>query len=371
MGPSPSCPGEVRLKNTYDVGSRHLGKQWTQLKQVAHVLWRSEGGIRRHVRTIAAHPPDGWQTAAVFGPSDLASYFTGLPFRPVTLRGLLSARAGFDVVHAHGITAGTVALLPGGPPVVLSIHVVLGATGATARSPMARRGALAIASRADAVIAPTQRAAIGFERARIIPPAFCPLAPPSRSRDDVRRELGASEDDVVALAVSRLQPEKRLDLFVRAVESSGCVGWLVGDGPERLSLEASASGTRTRWLGSREDIADLLAAADVFVSASSSESYGIAVGEAIHAGLPVVASRTGAIEEIVGAAGVVVAPGDDDAFIEALVTMVADGEERMRRSAIARAISQPGAHSGAQPDAATLIGRIGAVYDEVSTKVVS
>jgi glycosyltransferase involved in cell wall biosynthesis len=318
--------------------------------------------MRRHVRTVASRPPRGWETAGVFGPSDLAPYFSGLPFVPVSRAGILSAGRRADLIHAHGINAGIAALRPGGPPVVLSLHVVLGSSGRTSRSGLAQRAAEFVAARADAVIAVSSAAVVPAIDARVIPPAFDPLPPASRARSDVRAGLGASPDEVVAISVSRLEPEKRLELFVTAVEAAGCIGLIVGDGPERASLTALASGTRTTLLGPRDDVSDLLSAADVFALPSASESYGIAVAEAVDAGLPVVATRTGEVAQIVGDAGIVVEPGDDDAFISALKLLVTDAEERAHRAASTR--------SRARPDVDSLIAELGVVYDELTAGVV-
>ena len=328
------------------------------MKRIAHIVWRSRGGMRRHVRTLAAHPPPGWETLAVFGPDELRSYFEGLRFESISRVGTFTAGRDADVIHAHGVNAGAAALVPGGPPVVLSLHVVVGGSGLTARSRAAATLAKLVVSRADAVIAASSSVAAGFSRARVIAPAFDPLPPASSSRERTRDALGATSDDVVAIAVSRIEPGKRLELFVRAVDEAGCIGWIVGDGRERPRFERVAARTRVRLLGHRSDVSDLLAAADLFVLPSASESYGIAVAEAIDAGLPVVATRTGAIPELVGGAGVVVDVDDVEGFTRAVKELIGDPSERARRAAAARQVVRPGRDE--------LIARIGAVYDEVT-----
>jgi glycosyltransferase involved in cell wall biosynthesis len=240
---------------------------------------------------------------------------------------------------------------------VLSLHVVVGKSGRTHSSPLAAMTARLIARRADVIIAVSQEAADAFDGARVIAPAFDPLPPPSRDRRTVRDEMGVTAGDVVVVTVSRLEATKRLDLFINAVEAAGAVGWIVGDGAQRDALEALSSGSRTTLLGYRDDVADLLAAADVFALPSASETYGIAVAEAIAAGLPVVATTTGAIGELVGSAGVLVPPDDDDAFVDALVTLVGDEPLRTRRAGAAQSV--------VGPDAASLTAELGRVYDDV------
>jgi glycosyltransferase involved in cell wall biosynthesis len=297
------------------------------VKRVAHVLWHSRGGMRRHVRTLAAHPPDGWETLGVFGPPPLAEYFRDTTFRPITRLATLRAGGDADVIHAHGVNAGAAAILPGRPPVVLTLHVVIGGSGVTATRRVAAVLARLVARRADAVIAVSGVAAAAVRRARIIPPAFDELPSPSTPREDVRRKLGADGEIVVA-AVSRLEVGKRLDLVIRAVEASGSIGWIVGDGPDRVRLEHAAHGTPVRLLGYRDDVPDILAAADVFAFPSASESYGIAVAEAVRAGLPVVATRTGAIPELVQDAGIIVDVADERGFIDGVKRLVSDVSER-------------------------------------------
>jgi glycosyltransferase involved in cell wall biosynthesis len=159
------------------------------------------------------------------------------------------------------------------------------------------------------------------------------------------------------LTVARLHPDKGLDIFIEGVASSGAVGWICGDGPLRAELEACVAGTSVRLLGYRYDVQDLLGAADMFALPSAGEAYGIAVVEAIAAGLPVVVTAAGAMPEIAGDAGIVVDPGDRRAFAEAVQRLVSDGELRVELAARAQ--------RRAPPDNDDLIARIGSVYDEV------
>ncbi len=327
------------------------------MRRVAHVLGPSRGGIRRHVRYLAGHPPAGWETSAVWGPADLAPYFEGLPFRPLRRRDL--ARAGWDadVVHAHGLSVGAAALRPRRPPVVLTMHMDLPVQGRTAANPLLRAAAPVVVRSADAVIAVSGRIRSLFPRARYIPPAVDPLPAPARSRDDVRADLGAAGGDVVALALARLHPDKALDVLVEAVAASGAVGWIAGEGPDHSRLERLARGAAVRFLGYRDDVADLLGAADVLAMTSVGEGYPIAVVEAITAGTPVIATRVGAIEEIVADAGLLVPAGDRAGFAEALTRFTRDADLRAGLTARAREVRLP------TPE--ELVARVGCVYEEV------
>jgi glycosyltransferase involved in cell wall biosynthesis len=134
---------------------------------------------------------------------------------------------------------------------------------------------------------------------------------------------------------------------------------IAGDGPQRADLERLAQSSPVRILGYRRDVADLLAAADLFVLSSVGEGYPIAAVEAIAAGLPVVATRVGAVPEIVRDAGVLVDPSDVDGFVRAVGALAADASRRAELAARARAVVLP------PPD--ELVARIGAVYDGVVT----
>ena len=98
-----------------------------------------------------------------------------------------------------------------------------------------------------------------------------------------------------------------------------------------------------RLLGYREDIADVFAAADVFALPSLGEAYGIAVAEALQAGLPVIATDAGAMREIVE---------------EAVRDIAGDAHRRNELATRAR--------SASLPDPRELVARIGEVYRSVS-----
>jgi glycosyltransferase involved in cell wall biosynthesis len=103
---------------------------------------------------------------------------------------------------------------------------------------------------------------------------------------------------------------------------------LVGDGPFRKEWEELAQqlglGSRTHFLGERYDIPAVLAALDVVVSASRTESLSNAILEAMAAGRPVVATRVGGNPELVRdrETGLLVTPDDEDALVNALKTVL-------------------------------------------------
>lgn len=122
---------------------------------------------------------------------------------------------------------------------------------------------------------------------------------------------------------------------------------LIGDGSlraelERLTAELSL-GSSVEFLGSRNDVAELLANADLFVfSTTEREGQGIALIEAMTSGVPVVASDVGACREVLagGECGLLARPGDVSALADAISRALDEplATERRRRLALERAI---------------------------------
>jgi N-acetyl-alpha-D-glucosaminyl L-malate synthase BshA len=119
-------------------------------------------------------------------------------------------------------------------------------------------------------------------------------------------------------AVKRVRDVVRIFAKVREVVPSVLV--MVGDGPDRIDAqdEAHALGVEQdiSFLGRLESVAPLLAGADLFLLPSETESFGLSALEALASGVPVVASRTGGLPEVVrdGETGALCAVGDVDAM---------------------------------------------------------
>jgi L-malate glycosyltransferase len=118
---------------------------------------------------------------------------------------------------------------------------------------------------------------------------------------------------------------------------------IVGNGPRREALESlvrarSLDGT-VEFLGHREDVPQLLAAADVFVLPSRSEAFPNGAIEAMAAGLPVVASSVGGLLDLIEPerTGLLVAPENPDALATALRRIFTDRAFAARLGRSARA----------------------------------
>jgi len=154
----------------------------------------------------------------------------------------------------------------------------------------------------------------------------------------VRKELGLSEHSRLILSVSNLLPLKAVDVLVRAfarlaTDHPGAVLAIAGDGPERGRLEQLAAELglreRTRFLGQRTDVPDLLSASSLFCCPSVwAEAFGWVNAEAMACGVPVVSTTTGAIPEVVehGRCGLLVPPNDADAMGAAIRELLASPE---------------------------------------------
>lgn len=329
--------------------------------RIAQVLTASTGGIGRHVASLVPRLVQRGHQVQIFCPSvtataqgfgDLGFGGLGVPVR--SLRQLAAAR-GADVVHGHGYKAGgLVALLTPmlpSPRVVTWHNAVLGrgrsaAAARVLQRVVARNADLTLGASSDLV---AEALRLGAPAARLGPVAAPMLAPPKTPADQVRAELGIAEDDIFIVTVSRLAPQKNLglvlDIAAAMRDRTRLQFVVVGEGPERASLAAriAVNALPVRLIGRRDDIADLLAAADFALLTSTWEARALVAQEALLAGLPLVATRVGGIEELVGEAAVLVDLDDPGAAAAAVAALAADPVRRaeLRVAGLARAGSWP------------------------------
>jgi glycosyltransferase involved in cell wall biosynthesis len=152
----------------------------------------------------------------------------------------------------------------------------------------------------------------------------------------------------LALALGRLHPNKGFDLVLEAIAVTRNVRlWIAGDGPlrprlERLATRVGLAG-RVRFLGWREDVPALLAAADLLVCPSLYEPLGNVVIEAWSAGLAVVATASDGPSALIedGESGILVPlpgarGGGPQALAEAIERVAADPALRARLGSAGR-----------------------------------
>jgi len=168
---------------------------------------------------------------------------------------------------------------------------------------------------------------------------------PRWPNEALRESLGLSKAAPVVGIVAALRPEKRHDRFLQcAVRILGQIPaarfLIVGDGPDRRRLESLAADLglvqSVHFLGSRDDVPELLALFDVMLLTSEMEANPVSILEAMAAEKPGVAPAVGSIGETVinGKTGVLFVPGDVDAASAAVVELLGD---RNRAAAMGRA----------------------------------
>ncbi|MEJ6021298.1 glycosyltransferase family 4 protein [Ramlibacter sp. PS4R-6] len=227
----------------------------------------------------------------------------------------------FAIVHQHqgGRSVRLAARLAGDSKLVSHVH------GVVDESHPWQRSSTSVPS-CDRVIACSRFVAsqIVGAHAVVIHSGVEPLAAPVPCR---------KEGQVLVGAASRMVPSKGLGVLIDAAGLILAAGInarieIAGDGPERDSLEREVRRrnlTNVRFLGWRNTFA-LLPGWDIFVQPSIHEPFGLANIEAMNHGLPVVASATGGIPEIVqnGSTGLLVEPGDAAALAKAILRLVRD-----------------------------------------------
>jgi glycosyltransferase involved in cell wall biosynthesis len=234
------------------------------------------------------------------------------------------AARGADLVHTHLVHADVYGAL-GARVLVSTKH-----NDDPFRAGVFRYVERALARRASRIIAIThalarfqvERVGLPREKVEVIHYGLdaAPAAWGTNPPDDV------PQDAPVLLAVCRLEPQKGVDVAIRAVEEIPDAHLVVlGDGPQRRELEDLA-GDRVHLLGRVPDVAAWLRRADVLVHPVRWEGFGLALLEAMLASLPVVATRVSSIPEIVvdGETGLLVRPDDARALATALNRVLDD-----------------------------------------------
>lgn len=262
-----------------------------------------------------------------------------------------------DLVHTHLIHAdlhGAMAAALAGVPTVASFH----GTHPFFERPAIRRTEARALGRARRVIAISGWVArfladaglAGPDKVRVVPYGVDPavFSPPGPAvRAEARRRFGVGDVACVVAITGRLVADKGHDTLLAALarlDGAAVEVLVAGDGPERGRLERLAAdlgvAERVRFLGFCDDVRPVLAAADVAAMPTSArlrEGFGLAALEAQAMGVPVVASATASLPEVVadGETGLLVPPDDPSALAAALGTLAADPPRRAALGAAA------------------------------------
>ncbi|MCK4305252.1 MAG: glycosyltransferase [Candidatus Eisenbacteria sp.] len=189
------------------------------------------------------------------------------------------------------------------------------------------------------------------EKITVIRNGIPPLDPAALpSKQEARGALGISPDDGPVVGIlAMLRPEKAHENFLNAAQQllhqlPKSIFLIVGGGPRQAELEELAArlgiAPRVRFLGVRSDVPRILPAFDLSVLASHPcvETLPLSQMEAMSLGIPVVATRVGALHELVndGVEGRLVPPGDPAALADAMAEILSDPERARAAGQAAR-----------------------------------
>jgi glycosyltransferase involved in cell wall biosynthesis len=266
-------------------------------------------------------------------------------------------REGVDIVHTHSVSGNfygrLAAYMAGGPVVLTSVHAdtrreLADATGSEVKASvwhftdlfMSRLSRVLLAnSRATANV--MREKGVSCEKIRVVCNGIECSGPPARRSAALARRLGIPRGAPVVGSVGRLTGTKNYGLFLRAArrihERRGDVFFLlVGDGPERASLEAEAKrlgiAERVVFTGWQEDTARFMALMDIFVLSSVKEGFGLVILEAMKNEKPVVCTAVGGVPELVedGRNGFLVPSGDEDSLAGKVMALLENRALRRR-----------------------------------------
>ncbi|MGO2985107.1 MAG: glycosyltransferase family 4 protein [Brevibacterium aurantiacum] len=383
--------------------------------RIVYVLGTSTGGVGTHVKALARDVAAAGHEIGIIGPASTDEHFgfsslpgvrfaaldmgTGIGVRDaaliIRLRSLIGS-FNADIVHAHGFRAGFVALLAvrtarHRPRLIISLHNQasghgLRGTVETGIETLLAKGAdLTLGASTDLV---DRARELGAGDARFLPAAAPEVNPvPAEAalatRAALAEEFGFGPEAVIVLAVGRVAPQKNYPMLIRALGHLGDaqVSTVASDRttPELVvliagaadptvldevrgqyeSLAATSAIPALHFLGPRDDIAALNAAADLYVLTSVWEARALVLQEALISGQAIIATSTGGTTELVGDAGILIDSDDDTGLAAAIAELATDPTRRAELAARAQS-------RGAQlPDEREVAKELVGIYTEL------
>lgn len=363
------------------------------MTRVLELSAQAAGGVRAHIRQVSQLLAKDGHQVLLAGPSNVISpadgavsgacprtYQIDIGARPSgadlkALRQLKQLAATVEVIHAHGLRAGALAVLAAKrlpaakrPRVVVTLHNL--PVGSAPTRLVGKALHLVVVKGADYVLTVSpdllkKAKQLGLKAGEIAvvpaPARGCMdhAAQPEISQDsaqsldagsgvDSGSGYGASSDtDCDAapclLTVARLAPQKGLDLLLEAatlIKQRGIdFTWLVaGDGPlkAQLNQQIDDAALPVKLLGRREDIGALLSQADVVVQTSYWEGQPLTLREAMQAGRAIVATDVGGSAYTLAGCGQLVEP-QAGPLADAVVAVISDPKRRETLEAASRA----------------------------------
>lgn len=363
------------------------------MTRVLELSAQAAGGVRAHIRQVSQLLAKDGHQVLLAGPSNVISpadgavsgacprtYQIDIGARPSgadlkALRQLKQLAATVEVIHAHGLRAGALAVLavkrlPAAkrPRVVVTLHNL--PVGSAPTRLVGQALHLVVVKGADYVLTVSpdlleKAKQLGLKAGEIAvvpaPARGCMdhAAQPEISQDsaqsldagsgvDSGSGYGASSDTdcgatPCVLTIARLAPQKGLDLLLEAatlIKQRGIdFTWLVaGDGPlkAQLNQQIATAALPVKLLGRREDIGALLSQADVVVQTSYWEGQPLTLREAMQAGRAIVATDVGGSAYTLAGCGQLVEP-QAGPLADAVVAVISDPKRRETLEAASRA----------------------------------
>ncbi|MFD4605834.1 glycosyltransferase family 4 protein [Streptomyces sp. NPDC058464] len=307
----------------------------------AHVRSLTAGLVERGVRVTVCAPAEADRA---YGFSDVGADHVHVPRSsdPGSVAALRAACTDADLVHAHGLHASfraVLALSGRSTPLIVTWHNRAHAEGARAHllrmleRRVVRTAAVVLGTTSDLVDRARRTGARDARLAAVALPGLRRSVDEDeaeRLRPKVRAELGAMGRPLL-IAVGSLDRHRGYDVLLDAARA-----WcrldpvpllvIAGEGPLRAALQRRIEDEElpVRLIGRRDDVAELLAAADLALLSSSWESRSVLAQEALHARVPLVATAVGGIPDLVGDAAELVAYGDAPALAATVVRLLDD-----------------------------------------------
>ncbi|TNM53122.1 glycosyltransferase family 4 protein [Brevibacterium sediminis] len=353
--------------------------------RIVFTIGTSTGGVGTHVHGLARDLAAAGHEIGVIGPAATDEHF-GFSLLPGVRFGVLELGTGIgasdaalirrqrtllrsfapQIVHAHGFRAGLITLLTlrtlkTRPKFVLSLHNQ--ASGQGLRGRVEARVETMLARGADLVLGAStdlvdRARELGAQTARFLPAAAPEVTLVSAEAAAATRASLAEEFDfdpgaLIVLAVGRVAKQKNYPMLVRALVRLGeenhqgeIVALIAGAADEEVLADvraqyddaaAASAIPALHYLGPRDDIAELAAAADIYALTSVWEARALVLQEALISGKAIVATATGGSAELVGDAGILIDHDDDAAFAAAVAELAVDPARRAELGARARA----------------------------------
>ncbi|MFJ1975086.1 glycosyltransferase family 4 protein [Streptomyces sp. NPDC087903] len=343
----------------------------------AHVRSLALGLAARGVRVTVCAPADADRSYDFTG-AGAAHVHVPRSSDPASVAALRAACAEADLVHAHGLHASfraVLALSGRRTPLVVTWHDRAHAEGARAHllrlleRRVVKAASVVLATTSDLVDRARRTGARDARLAAVTlpgPRGDVEQEDPDRLRPKVRAELGATGRPLL-LAVGSLEAHRGYDTLLdaaRAWRSLDPVPLVVvaGEGPSRAVLQRQIEdeGLPVRLIGRREDVGELLAAADLALLPSRWEPRSVLAQEALLARVPLVATAVGGVPELVGDAAELVPAADAEALADAVVRLLGDpGRRELLRDRGTR-------QAATWPTEDETVAQVLSVYDELT-----